>query len=84
MSERTVKHDTVVIERNFKASEVRVFAAWADPNAHGRWNVPGDDWEIADYDNDFRVGSREKNPSGRGVIRNIQRRARSGHRSGNK
>jgi uncharacterized protein YndB with AHSA1/START domain len=25
-----------------------------------KWNVPGDDWEIADYENDFRVGGREK------------------------
>jgi uncharacterized protein YndB with AHSA1/START domain len=60
VSERTVRHDTVVIERNFRASPVRVFAAWADPNAHGLWNVPGDDWGIADYENDFRVGGRER------------------------
>jgi uncharacterized protein YndB with AHSA1/START domain len=64
VSERTVKHSTIVVERNFKASPSRVFAAWADPNAHGRWNVPGDDWEIAEYENDFRVGGHEKNRFG--------------------
>jgi uncharacterized protein YndB with AHSA1/START domain len=60
VSERTVKHDTIVVERTFKASPVRVFAAWADPNAHGLWKVPGEGWEIADYENDFRVGGRER------------------------
>ena len=60
MSERTVKHDTIVVERTFKGSPVRVFAAWADPNAHGLWKVPGEGWGIADYENDFRVGGRER------------------------
>lgn len=59
MSERTVKHDTITIERNFAASCLRVFAAWADPKVHGRWYVPGDDWELANYENDFRVGGRQ-------------------------
>jgi uncharacterized protein YndB with AHSA1/START domain len=60
VSERTVKHDTIVVERNFRSSPERVFAAWADPNAHGQWKVPGDDWELAEFGNDFRVGGREK------------------------
>ena len=60
MSESTVKHDTIVVERNFKSSPERVFAAWADPNAHGLWKVPSDDWELADFENDFRVGGRER------------------------
>jgi uncharacterized protein YndB with AHSA1/START domain len=60
VSERTVKHDTIVVERNFKSSPERVFAAWADPNAHGLWKVPSDDWELADFENDFRVGGRER------------------------
>jgi uncharacterized protein YndB with AHSA1/START domain len=64
LSERTVTHATIVVERNFKASPARVFAAWADPNAHGQWNVPGDDWVIADYEHDFRVGGREKSRFG--------------------
>jgi uncharacterized protein YndB with AHSA1/START domain len=59
VSERTVKHDTIVVERNFQSSPRRVFAAWEDPKAHGRWYVPGDDWELAEYENDFRVGGRQ-------------------------
>jgi uncharacterized protein YndB with AHSA1/START domain len=59
MSKRTVKHDTIVVERSYKASPKRVFAAWADPNAHGLWKTPGEDWELAESENDFRVGGRE-------------------------
>ena len=60
MSECSGKHDTILVERNFMASPERVFAAWADPKAHGLWKFPGDDWELAEFENDFRVGGREK------------------------
>jgi uncharacterized protein YndB with AHSA1/START domain len=53
VSERTAKPDTTVVERKFKSSSARVFAAWKDPDAYGRWNYPGDDWVMADYENDF-------------------------------
>jgi uncharacterized protein YndB with AHSA1/START domain len=33
MSERTVEHATIVVERSFKASPAHVFAACADPHA---------------------------------------------------
>jgi len=56
MSERTVKHSTDVVERSSKAAPARVFASRDDPDARGRWKVPGNDWEIAKYENDFRVG----------------------------
>jgi uncharacterized protein YndB with AHSA1/START domain len=56
MSERTVKHSTIVVERNFKTA-ARVFGGWADPDAHRRWSVPGNDREIAKYENDFRAGT---------------------------
>jgi len=58
VSEHTVKHDTIVVERSFKSSPERVFSAWADPNAHGLWMVPNYDWEIGEFENDFRVGGR--------------------------
>ena len=51
-------HNTVVMERKFKSSPEKVFAAWADPAAHGHWNVPGEDWVIAEFEQDFRVGGR--------------------------
>jgi uncharacterized protein YndB with AHSA1/START domain len=50
MSERTLKHSTIVVERNFRAAPARVFAAWADPDVHRRWNVPSDYWKIANYE----------------------------------
>ena len=58
MSEHTVKHDTIVVERTFKSSPKHVFSAWADPKAQGLWKVPNDDWEIGEFENDFRVGGR--------------------------
>lgn len=64
MSERTVKHDTIVMERKFKSSPAKVFAAWKDPEAYGRWNRPGEGWVMAEYENDFRVGGREKKTFG--------------------
>jgi uncharacterized protein YndB with AHSA1/START domain len=59
MMERTVQHATIVLDRIFDASPVRVFDAWADPMVRVRWDVPGEDWEIAGHEQDFRVGGRE-------------------------
>ena len=56
--ERSTQHATFVIERTYDASPARVFAAWADPAAKGRWFGGGDD-EAGDYELDFRVGGRE-------------------------
>jgi len=59
MPGRTVQHSTIVIERRYDASPARVFAAWADPAERSQWDVPGEDWEIAEHEQDFRVGGRE-------------------------
>ena len=59
MSEPSVVHDTLVLERTYDASPARVFKAWADPAARGRWDVPGEGWEVAAFESDFRVGGRE-------------------------
>jgi uncharacterized protein YndB with AHSA1/START domain len=64
VSARSAIHDTTVVERKFKSSPARVFAAWKDPDAYGRWNYPGDDWVMAEYENDFRVAGREKKSFG--------------------
>ena len=64
MSQRSVRHDTVVVERTYDASPERVFIAWADPAARARWDVPGDDWEIVEFESDFRVGGRERSRFG--------------------
>ena len=59
MTESTVQHSTMVLDRTYDAPPARVFAAWADPAARVQWDVPGDDWVIAEYEQDFRVGGRE-------------------------
>jgi len=60
MSERSTHHATFVIERSYAAAPARVFSAWADPAAKGRWFVGPDDWVRAEYELDFRVGGRER------------------------
>jgi uncharacterized protein YndB with AHSA1/START domain len=55
MSERSVEHATIVIERRYPASPERTFAAWADVEAKARWfGVPEGELEL-----DFRVGGQE-------------------------
>jgi len=55
LSERSVEHVTLVIERSYPASPERAFAAWADPEAKARWiGASGEEFEL-----DFRVGGRE-------------------------
>lgn len=58
MTARSVQHGTIRLERRFKASAARVFAAWAEPGARARWDVPGR-WVIAEQTFDFREGGRE-------------------------
>jgi uncharacterized protein YndB with AHSA1/START domain len=59
VAERTVVHDTIVIERTYSHPPDRVFAAWRDPAIKREWFVEGEGWQIKDYGLDFRVGGRE-------------------------
>jgi uncharacterized protein YndB with AHSA1/START domain len=65
MSEPSVVHNTFTLERNYAATVARVFEAWADPAAKGRW-FAGDEIE---HELDFRVGGREvaHRPAGDGL-----------------
>ena len=56
MSGRSVEHATLVVERTYKVSPERAFAAWADPKAKARWFVGSE----ASLELDFRVGGRER------------------------
>ena len=58
MTVRSTHHGTIRLERRFAAPPARVFAAWADPAARAKWDVPGR-WTIAEQTHDFREGGRE-------------------------
>ena len=64
MTERSVTHATIVIERTYDASPARVFAAWADPRAKARWFAGPEEWESGAYELDFQVGGRERASGG--------------------
>ncbi len=55
---RSAEPGTIRLERTFKASPGRVFAAWAEPATRALWDVPGR-WIIAEQTFDFREGGRE-------------------------
>jgi uncharacterized protein YndB with AHSA1/START domain len=58
MTGRSVQHGSFTIERVYRASAARVFAAWADPGQRKRWDSPGA-WPIVEQRFDFRVGGEE-------------------------
>lgn len=61
MSEHTVVHDTIVVERNYAVAPAKVFAAWADVEQRRRWHFPGNgDWVLVEMTQDFRVGGQER------------------------
>jgi uncharacterized protein YndB with AHSA1/START domain len=61
VAERSAQHATFVIERNYDFPPAQVFAAWASPEAKGRWFVaPRKEWKPDIRELDFRVGGRER------------------------
>jgi uncharacterized protein YndB with AHSA1/START domain len=54
-----VVHATLVVERRFLAPVDIVFAAFSDGEQRARWHFPGEDWELVEFKQDFRVGGRE-------------------------
>ena len=61
MSQSTVQHGTFVIERDFPQPPVRVFAAWASPEAKAAWFAgPAGKWTALERRLDFRIGGAER------------------------
>lgn len=60
MSKDKVVHDSFVIERIYKASPERVFAAFADPAQKRRWFAEGEAWKVESFESDFREGGFER------------------------
>lgn len=52
-------HTSFIIERRFKASAARVFAAWADPATKQRWNDCHAEMGATEFSMDFRPGGLE-------------------------
>jgi uncharacterized protein YndB with AHSA1/START domain len=59
MPERTIAHATLVMERTYKATPARVFAAWESAEARARWSAPAPDVIIKYEQADFNEGGRD-------------------------
>jgi uncharacterized protein YndB with AHSA1/START domain len=60
MTTRTAAHGNFTIERTYPASPSRVFAAFATPEAKGRWFGAPEEMLTGDREFDFRVGGHER------------------------
>lgn len=54
-----VVHGSFTIERSYRASPERVFAAFAEPATKQRWFAEGEGFIVGSYELDFRVGGSE-------------------------
>lgn len=59
MTQHTIVHATLVMERAYNASPARVFAAWESAEARARWSAPTPDVVIKYEEADFREGGRD-------------------------
>lgn len=57
MTERSIAHGSSTIERSYRASPARVFAAWSSRDAKVQWFGGPEGW--ASYTMDFKVGGGE-------------------------
>lgn len=64
MNERSTQHATFFVERTYKTSPARVFAAFADPALKSQWFSSPDEVGKNAYQLDFRVGGQEINSGG--------------------
>jgi uncharacterized protein YndB with AHSA1/START domain len=56
MTEASVTHATIVLERTYDAPPAQLFKALADPQARMRWGTPSKNIELVYDMADFRVG----------------------------
>ncbi|MDB5677723.1 SRPBCC family protein [Sphingomonas bacterium] len=56
MPDAAVTHATFIVERSYKASPAKVFAALSDPAIKRLWFAASDHHELVAFDSDFRPG----------------------------
>jgi uncharacterized protein YndB with AHSA1/START domain len=60
MKSQPIRHGSFSIERVYRATPARTFAAWADPELKARWfQGPAERWTLVKRELDFRVGGSE-------------------------
>ena len=60
MQERSVIHNTFVIERSYSQIPERVFSAFADAAKKRRWFADSDGHEVIEFEMDFRAGGKDR------------------------
>jgi len=63
MQQTSVTHSTFVIERSYRATPERVFAAFSDPATKRRWFAEANGRQAEVFESDFQVGGRERTVS---------------------
>jgi uncharacterized protein YndB with AHSA1/START domain len=60
MTERSVTHSTLVLERHLNAPPTRVYEAFADPDLKRRWFAEGDQHEVEEFTASLEPGAVER------------------------
>lgn len=64
MKDGLVTPDTITLQRTLPAPPARVFKAWSSSEERMKWDFPGEDWVIADVEQDFREDGIERSRFG--------------------
>ncbi|MES1209246.1 MAG: SRPBCC family protein [Pseudomonadota bacterium] len=59
MNVKPVVHASFTLERTYRVSPARVFAAFADSEIKARWFIGPDGWRVTERRDEFRVGGQE-------------------------
>jgi uncharacterized protein YndB with AHSA1/START domain len=60
MTEQTVTHSTLVMERHLPASPAKVYQAFADPELKRRWFAEGEQHDVEEFSSELSQGATER------------------------